>query len=171
MIQTKETRDYVREKLRSAVWLIKSIHQRQRTIVKVMESIIRFQREFFDKGTEYLRPLNLRDVAEDIGMHESTVSRVTTNKYTQTPHGIYELKFFFNSSIRTSDGDAIASESVKEKIRDIVQCEQNGKAFSDAKIVDILSDEGLSIARRTIAKYREELGIPSSSIRRRMNSV
>src|SRR4030095_5086480 len=119
----KATREYVREKLRSAVWLIKSIHQRQRTIVRVMESIIRFQREFFDKGPEHLRPLNLRDVADDIGMHESTVSRVTTAKYAQTPHGVFELKFFFNSSIRTADGDGIASESVKEKILQIIKSE------------------------------------------------
>jgi RNA polymerase sigma-54 factor len=164
----KQTREYVREKLRSAVWLIKSIHQRQRTIVRVMESIIRFQREFFDKGPEHLRPLNLRDVADDIGMHESTVSRVTTNKYAQTPHGVFELKFFFNSSIRTSDGDGIASESVKEKILQIIRAEDSRNPLSDQKIAEMLSDASIQIARRTVTKYREALRILSSTQRRQI---
>ncbi|MFI5317009.1 MAG: RNA polymerase factor sigma-54 [Myxococcota bacterium] len=164
----KQTREYVREKLRSAIWLIKSIHQRQRTIVRVMESIIRFQREFFDKGPEHLRPLNLRDVADDIGMHESTVSRVTTNKYTQTPHGVFELKFFFNSSIRTSDGDGIASESVKEKILQIIRAEDTRSPLSDQKIAEMLSDASIQIARRTVTKYREALRILSSTRRRQI---
>jgi RNA polymerase sigma-54 factor len=164
----KQTREYVREKLRSAVWLIKSIHQRQRTIVRVMESIIRFQREFFDKGPEHLRPLNLRDVADDIGMHESTVSRVTTNKYAQTPHGVFELKFFFNSSIRTSDGDGIASESVKEKILQIIRAEDTRNPLSDQKIAEMLSDASIQIARRTVTKYREALRILSSTQRRQI---
>jgi RNA polymerase sigma-54 factor len=163
---SKDTRDYVREKLRSAVWLIKSIHQRQRTIVKVMESILRFQRGFFDRGPEALRPLNLRDVADDIGMHESTVSRVTTNKYVQTPHGVYELKFFFNSSIRTSDGDTIASESVKEKIGKLIRAEDRRHPHSDQKLVELLRGENIDIARRTVTKYREALGILSSTRRR-----
>jgi RNA polymerase sigma-54 factor len=162
----KQTRDYVRDKLRSAVWLIKSIHQRQRTIVKVMNSILRFQRAFFDRGPEALRPLNLRDVADDIGMHESTVSRVTTAKYVQTPHGVYELKFFFNSSIRTSDGDSIASESVKEKIQKLVRAEDSRKPYSDQKIAELLKREKIDIARRTVTKYREALGILSSTRRR-----
>jgi RNA polymerase sigma-54 factor len=164
----KETRDYVRERLRSAVWLIKSIHQRQRTIVKVMESIIRFQRDFFDRGSEYLRPLNLRDVAEDIGMHESTVSRVTTAKYAQTPHGINELKFFFNSRIQTADGESIASESVKEKIREIIRNEDPRHPFSDQRIAEILSKASINIARRTVTKYREALRILSSTRRRQI---
>ena len=162
----KETRDYVRERLRSAVWLIKSIHQRQRTIVKVMESIIRFQREYFDRGSEYLRPLNLRDVADDIGMHESTVSRVTTAKYAQTPHGINELKFFFNSRIQTTDGEAIASESVKEKIREIIRQEDPCRPYSDQRIAAILAKQSIKIARRTVTKYREALRILSSTRRR-----
>jgi RNA polymerase sigma-54 factor len=162
----KETREYVREKLRSAVWLIKSIHQRQRTIVRVMESIIRFQREFFDKGPEHLRPLNLRDVADDIGMHESTVSRVTTAKYSQTPHGVFELKFFFNSSIRTGDGEGIASESVKEKILQIIKAEDPKNPLSDQKIAEMLSDSSIQIARRTVTKYREALRILSSTRRK-----
>lgn len=162
----KETREYVREKLRSAVWLIKSIHQRQRTIVRVMESIIRFQRAFFDKGPEHLRPLNLRDVADDIGMHESTVSRVTTAKYAQTPHGVFELKFFFNSSIRTGDGEGIASESVKEKILQIIKAEDPKNPLSDQKIAEMLSDSSIQIARRTVTKYREALRILSSTRRK-----
>ena len=162
----KETRDYVRERLRSAVWLIKSIHQRQRTIVKVMESIIRFQREYFDRGSEYLRPLNLRDVADDIGMHESTVSRVTTAKYAQTPHGINELKFFFNSRIQTTNGEAIASESVKEKIREIIRKEDPRHPYSDQRIAAILAKQCINIARRTVTKYREALRILSSTRRR-----
>jgi RNA polymerase sigma-54 factor len=165
----KQTREYVREKLRSAIWLIKSIHQRQRTIVRVMESIIRFQREFFDKGPEHLRPLNLRDVADDIGMHESTVSRVTTNKYAQTPHGLFELKFFFNSSIRTSDGDGIASESVKEKILQIIKAEDTRNPLSDQKIAEMLSDASIQIARRTVTKYREALRILSSTRRKQIS--
>jgi RNA polymerase sigma-54 factor len=164
----KETREYVREKLRSAVWLIKSIHQRQRTIVRVMESIIRFQRQFFDKGPEHLRPLNLRDVADDIGMHESTVSRVTTAKYVQTPHGLFELKFFFNSSIRTGDGEGIASESVKEKIMQIIKAEDPKNPLSDQKIAEMLSDSSIEIARRTVTKYREALRILSSTRRRQI---
>ena len=164
--EAKETKEYVREKLRSAVWMIKSIHQRQRTIVKVMQSILRFQREFFDKGSQFLRPLNLRDVADDIGMHESTVSRVTTNKYVQTPHGVYELKFFFNSSIRTSDGEAIASESVKEKIKTIIAGEDSSRPLSDQRIAELLKAEHINIARRTVTKYREALRILSSTRRR-----
>ncbi len=166
--ESKDTREYVREKLRSAVWLIKSIHQRQRTIVKVMESIIRFQRDFFDKGQEFLRPLNLRDVADDIGMHESTVSRVTTAKYAQTPHGVFELKFFFNSSIRTGDGDGIASESVKEKILQIIKSEDPRKPYSDQKLVEILKKSEIHIARRTVTKYREALRVLSSTRRRQI---
>jgi RNA polymerase sigma-54 factor len=158
----------VRQKLRSAVWLIKSIHQRQRTIVKVVQSLLRFQRDFFDKGTEYLRPLNLRDVADDIGMHESTVSRVTTNKYVQTPHGIFELKYFFNSSIQTSDGSSIASESVKEKIREIIRTEDPRKPLSDQRIAEVLSDSHIKIARRTVTKYRESMRILSSTRRRKI---
>ena len=113
------TKEYIQEKLRSAVWLIKSIHQRQRTIYKVTESIVRYQRDFLDKGLEFLKPMILRDIANDIGMHESTVSRVTTAKYVHTPRGIFELKYFFNSGINKTDGDSLASESVKEKIKEL----------------------------------------------------
>ncbi|WP_305046567.1 RNA polymerase factor sigma-54 [Geoalkalibacter sp.] len=160
--------EYIQEKLRSAVWLIKSIHQRQRTIYKVTKSIVKFQREFFEKGIDFLKPLVLRDVAEDIEMHESTISRVTTNKYVQTPQGLYELKFFFNSGINTTGGDAIASESVKSRIRDLIAGENPKKPYSDRKIVEILEKDNINIARRTVTKYREMLGIGSSTERKRL---
>jgi RNA polymerase sigma-54 factor len=159
---------YIQEKLRGALWLIKSIHQRQRTIYKVTKSIIKFQREFFDRGIEHLKPLVLRDVAEDIEMHESTISRVTTNKYVQTPQGLFELKYFFNSSINTTGGDSIASESVKNRIKEIVSGENPKKPYSDQKLVELLHQHGIDIARRTVTKYREMLGIGSSTERRRL---
>ncbi len=162
-----EAKKYVTEKLNSAQWLIRSIQQRQKTIVKVTDSIIRHQRDFFEKGVEHLKPLILRDVAEDIGMHESTVSRVTTNKYVHTPQGIYELKFFFNSSIQTEGGD-LASEAVKSKIRQIIANENPKKPYSDQKLVGLLKEDGVKIARRTVAKYREAMGILPSSKRKRL---
>ncbi|MGZ3779341.1 MAG: RNA polymerase factor sigma-54 [Pseudobdellovibrionaceae bacterium] len=162
-----KTQDYIQEKLRSAIWLIKSIHQRQRTIYKVTESIVKHQREFFEKGSEHLKPMVLRDIANDIGMHESTVSRVTTAKYVHTPQGIYELKYFFNSGINSSDGDALASESVKIKIKDLVSKEDPKNPLSDQKIVDLLKTEGIQIARRTVAKYRDVLKILPSSQRKK----
>jgi RNA polymerase sigma-54 factor len=159
--------EYINEKVRSALWLIKSIQQRQRTIYKVAKSIIRFQREFLDKGIEYLRPLVLRDVADDIGMHESTISRVTTNKYMQTPQGLFELKYFFNSGLSTSEGEFVASESVKNRIREIIEKEDPKKPLSDQKIADMLSGQTVNIARRTVTKYREILKLGSSSERKR----
>ena len=164
-----EAKAYVQEKLRSAEWLIRSIHQRKRTIYKVMESILKFQQDFFEKGVEHLRPLILRQVAEDIGMHESTISRVTSNKYVHTPRGIFELKYFFNSSIgRQTGDDNIASMSVKHKIKQIIEGENQKKPFSDQAIVDKLKKENIDIARRTVAKYRESMGIMSSSKRRKI---
>ena len=160
--------EYIQEKMRGALWLIKSIHQRQRTIYRVTKSIVKFQREFFDRGIEHLKPLVLRDVAEDIEMHESTISRVTTNKYVQTPQGLFELKYFFNSGISTTQGETIASESVKSKIKDIVSGENPKKPFSDQKIVEILKEHGIDIARRTVTKYREMLGVGSSTERKRL---
>ena len=162
------TKDYIQNKLRSAVWLIRSIHQRQRTIYKVVESIVAFQGDFLEQGIAHLKPMVLRDVAADIGMHESTVSRVTTNKYVHTPQGIYELKFFFNSSISRFDGDTIASASVKEQIRKIVESEDPAKPYSDKKMVDILEAANISIARRTVAKYREMLGVLPSNKRKKL---
>jgi RNA polymerase sigma-54 factor len=163
-----KAREYIQEKLRSAQWLIRSIQQRQRTIVRVTESILKFQRDFFDKGTAHLKPLILRDVAEDIGMHESTVSRVTTNKYVHTPQGIYELKYFFNSGISRTDGDDLASEAVKLKIKQIIAQENTKHPHSDQRIVELLRDQNIEIARRTVAKYREQLRILSSSKRRQV---
>ncbi len=163
----EQARQYIQQKLRSAQWLIRSIQQRQRTIIRVTESIVKFQREFFDKGIAYLRPMVLRDVADDVGMHESTISRVTTNKYVHTPQGIFELKYFFNSGIQKSDGQEVASETVKQKIKEIIASEDSKKPYSDQKIVAILREQGIEIARRTVAKYREQLGILSSSKRRR----
>ena len=160
--------EYIQDKLRGALWLIKSIHQRQRTIYKVTKSIVKFQRDFFDQGAAYLKPLVLRDVAEDIGMHESTVSRVTTNKYVQTPQGLFELKFFFNSGISTTEGDSVASESVKIKIKEIIAGENERKPYSDQKIVGLLKTQGIDIARRTVTKYREMLNIGSSTQRKRL---
>lgn len=159
--------EYVSDKMRAAQWLIKSIQQRQRTIFRVAKSIVKFQREFLERGVEGLRPLVLRDVAEDIGMHESTISRVTTNKYMQTPQGLFELKYFFNSGLSTSDGDAVSSESVKSRIKEIIDKEDARKPLSDQKIAEMLSDETVNIARRTVTKYREMLKIGSSSERRR----
>jgi len=163
-----QAKNYIQEKLRSATWLIKSIHQRQRTIYRVMESIVQFQREFFEKGIAYLKPMVLRDVAEDIEMHESTISRVTTNKYVHTPQGIFELKYFFNSSIKRVYGEAIASATVKERIRQIIQNEDKRKPFSDDKIAQILKQSNIEIARRTVAKYREMLGVLPSSKRKQL---
>jgi len=160
-------KEYIQDKLRSAVWLIRSIHQRQRTIYKVTDSIVKFQKDFFDKGIAYLRPLILRDVAEDIGMHESTVSRVTTNKYVHTPQGIFELKFFFNSAISRTGGDDIASEAVKNHIKQIVAAEDPKHPHSDQKIVELLKGQNIEIARRTVAKYREVLAILPSSKRKK----
>jgi RNA polymerase sigma-54 factor len=163
-----EAKSYVQDKLRSAQWLIRSIHQRQRTIYKVMESILKFQRDFFEKGIGHLKPLILRDVAEDIDMHESTISRVTSNKYVHTPQGIFELKYFFNSSIGRSDGDDVASASVKHRIKQIIEGEDPKRPYSDQAIVEVLKKESIEIARRTVAKYREAMGILSSSKRRKI---
>ena len=165
---SKDTRDYVHEKVRSAMWLIKSIHQRQRTIYKVMQSIIKHQREFFERGINFLKPLNLRDVADDIGMHESTVSRVTTNKYAHTPQGIFELKYFFNSSINRVQGDAVASESVKERIRRLIVNEDPRRPLSDQRIAEMLRVANIDIARRTVTKYRESMNLLSSTKRRQV---
>jgi RNA polymerase sigma-54 factor len=164
----KDTKNYVHDKVRSAMWLIKSIHQRQRTIYKVMQSIIGYQRNFFELGVAHLKPLNLRDVADDIEMHESTVSRVTTNKYVHTPQGIFELKYFFNSSINRFDGEALASESVKEKIRKIIRNEDTRRPLSDQRIAEMLKAANIDIARRTVTKYREAMNILSSTKRRQV---
>lgn len=165
----EKEKEYIKNKLQSASWLIKSIEQRQRTIYKVTQSIVKFQREFLDKGIEYLKPLVLKDVAEDIGMHESTISRVTTNKYVHTPQGIFELKFFFNSKIESSHGgDTFSSESVKNIIKHLINNENGRKPLSDQDIVELLKKKNINIARRTVTKYREMLGILPSSKRKKL---
>ena len=159
-------KSYMQEKMRSAAWLIKSIYQRQKTIYRVVESILKFQQDFFEKGIAYLKPMVLRDVAQDIDMHESTISRVTTNKYAYTPQGIFELKYFFNSSINRIDGEAIASVSVQEKIKQIIAGENPKKPYSDDKISELLKELNIDIARRTVAKYREKLRVLPSNKRK-----
>ncbi len=158
---------YIRDKVQSATWLIKSIQQRQKTIYRVAESIVRHQRDFFDKGIQYLKPLVLRNIAEDVEMHESTISRVVTNKYLHCHRGIFEMKYFFGSSIAKTSGDNIASKSVKEEIKKIVSSEEPKKPYSDCEIVDLLKARGITIARRTVAKYREMMGILPSSKRKK----
>lgn len=161
------SRSYIKDKMRSATWLIRSIHQRQRTIYRVVESILKHQRDWFE-GSGPLRPLILKEVADDIEMHESTVSRVTSRKYIHTPRGVYELKYFFNSSIHTGDGANIASEAVKDEIKRIISAEDPKRPLSDAAIVKMLSDKNIDIARRTVAKYREMLGILPSNKRKKV---
>jgi len=161
-----EAKQYVEQKLRSAMWLIKSVDQRQRTLRKVTQSIVKFQRDFLDRGIAHLKPLSLRDVGEDIGMHESTISRVTTNKYVETPQGLFELKYFFHSGIASGDGEMVSSVSVKKMIQDLLANEDSAKPLSDQEVAQVLKGRGLVIARRTVAKYREELGILPSHQRR-----
>lgn len=155
----KESKQYLNEKLKNADWFIKSLYQRQRTIYKVMESILRFQYDFFERGAQYLKPLILKDVAEDIEMHESTVSRVTSNKYAHTPQGIYELKYFFSTAIPREGGESMAAESIKTIIKKMIQDEEKKKPLSDKAISDKLAEKDIKIARRTVAKYREQLRI------------
>jgi len=157
---------YIQDKMRSAVWLIKSVHQRQRTVYRVVECIVRFQREFLDQGLKYLKPLVLKDVAAEIGVHESTVSRVTSNKYVQTPRGIFELKYFFSNGMASGAGEEVAVEYIKEKVRKIIEAEDSKHPLSDAQIAEKLKEGGIVVARRTATKYREALGFLSSSRRK-----
>ena len=163
-----EARGYIQEKMRAAAWLIKSIHQRQRTLYMVTSSIVKFQRDFLEGGVAFLRPLVLKDVANDIGMHESTVSRATAGKYVHTPQGTFELKYFFTSSLRGGQGSEVSAESVKEKIREIIAKEDARKPLSDQYIAELLGKEQIDIARRTVAKYRELMGILPSSKRKQV---
>ncbi|OGP77498.1 MAG: RNA polymerase sigma-54 factor [Deltaproteobacteria bacterium RBG_16_64_85] len=165
----KEDREFLKQKVNSALWFIKSIQQRQRTIYKVVESIMKLQHDFLDRGPKYLKPLTLRDVAEEISMHESTVSRVTSGKYVYTPHGIFELKYFFNSGLNREGGEEdIASKSVKEKIREIISSEGGEKPLSDQELMRLLRNQGIRIARRTVTKYRAQLGVLPSSKRKKL---
>lgn len=165
---TGETREFITEKLNGAQWLIQAIEQRRQTMLKVMHFIVDRQREFFEKGIEYLRPLTLREVAEVISMHESTVSRVTNQKYVQTPRGVFPLKFFFSSSLETTSGEDASARSVRAQIQKLVADEQAGRPLTDAEIVDALRDRGVRIARRTVAKYRDQLGILPARMRKRL---
>lgn len=169
LMKDPSAKEFIGEKLRNAQWLIRAIEQRRKTIIRVAECIVEKQRDFFEKGVANLKPMILRDVAEAVGMHESTISRVTTNKYIHTPQGLFELKYFFNSSIRRVGEDDIASESVKQAIKKIIEGEDKSNPLSDQAIVELLEkSEGIKIARRTVAKYREMLGILASSKRKRM---
>jgi RNA polymerase sigma-54 factor len=164
----EKTREYLENKYRSAMWLIKSIDQRRQTIYKVGKSIVKLQQEFMDKGLAYLKPMVLREVAEDIGMHESTVSRITTNKYIDTPQGVFELKFFFHSGIKSYMGDNLSSVRVKNMIKELIQTENPDKPYTDDEMVKALSGKNAMIARRTITKYRKELNIPPAGKRKKM---
>ncbi len=163
----KVTKDYVEERLRSAQWLIKGMEQRNKTIYKVAESIVKFQRDFLDQGISSLKPMVLKDVAEDIGMHESTISRVTTNKYMHTPQGIFPMKYFFTTGFADGTGTEISSLTVKDAIQKMIKEEDSTAPLKDQQIVDLLKSRGIDIARRTVAKYREELRIPPTSVRKR----
>jgi RNA polymerase sigma-54 factor len=169
--RTKAEREYISEQLQSANWLVKSLHQRATTILKVASEILRQQDAFFRKGVRHLRPLTLRDIAEAIEMHESTVSRVTTNKYIATPRGIYELKYFFTASIGGANGESHSAEAVRDRIKTLIDSETGAKILSDDSIVALLRKDGVEIARRTVAKYREAMRIPSSVQRRREKTL
>jgi len=166
-LDDKEANKFLADKLNSSMWLIKSIEQRRMTLYKVAESILKFQRKFFDEGKKALKPLVLKDVADDIGVHESTVSRATNGKYVQTPMGLFELKYFFASSLSENGGEGVSSTSVKTRIQKLINEENTQKPLSDQKIEEMLSAEGINISRRTVAKYRDDMRIPSSSMRRR----
>lgn len=162
----KEQIDYASEKYKSAIWLIRNIEKRKSTILRVTEAIMEYQKEFLEKGIEHLRPLTLRDIAERVGMHESTIARVTTKKYVETPRGIFELKYFFSSGLETDDGDAASSRSIKELLTQMIEAEDRRRPLSDQKIADMLRKKGFQIARRTVAKYREQLKILPAKLRK-----
>lgn len=162
----RDTIEFLNQKFNSAMWVIRSIEQRRATIKKVIESIAKFQREFFLEGEKSLKPLTLKDIAKDVGMHESTVSRATNGKYVQTPRGLYELKYFFSSGVESDDGE-ISSISIKKLLKEIIDKENPKKPYSDSKLTELLAQRGIKISRRTVAKYRDELNIPPSNIRKR----
>jgi RNA polymerase sigma-54 factor len=164
-----KVRSFVETKLNQASWLIKCVEQRKATIYKVAEALLERQRDFFDRGVSALRPLTLKDIAADIGVHESTVSRATTNKYVQTPHGIFDFKFFFVSGIQTQDGSQASAETVKIQLKSLIKSENTRKPYSDQQLTEMMEKQGVRIARRTVSKYREEMGIPSTPLRRRFD--
>lgn len=165
---TKENREFIAAKLNSASWMIQAIEQRRQTMLKVMNFIVDRQREFFEKGIEYLRPLTLREVAEVIDMHESTVSRVTNEKYVQTPRGVLPLKFFFSSALSTSTGEDASARSIRAKLQKMIGEEDSAKPLTDQQIVHKFQEQGIKIARRTVAKYRDQLGILPARMRKRV---
>ena len=170
-IRNKDEKQYITDKLHSANWLVKSLHQRAVTILKVASEIVSQQEKFFDHGVEYLRPLALRDIAEEVEMHESTISRVTSNKYIDTPRGIFELKYFFTTAIGSTNGDDdYSAEAVRHKIKSLIEDERSDSILSDDKLVEMLNDDGVEIARRTVAKYRDAMKIPSSIHRRKQKN-
>jgi RNA polymerase sigma-54 factor len=164
--RSKKERDYVVEKLNSAKWLINTIDQRRRTMIKVMQAILDVQRDFFDRGVEHLKPLTLQQIAERVDMHESTVSRVTNSKYVQTPRGVFDLKYFFSTGLRTDDGDVASSKKIKARIREMIEKEDNRKPLSDQEIAENLKEEGFIVARRTVAKYRDQIGVLPARMRK-----
>ena len=163
-----ENKEFISSKLNSANWMIQAIEQRRQTMLKVMSFIVNQQRDFFEKGVQYLKPLTLREVAEHIDMHESTVSRVTNEKFCQTPRGVYPLKFFFSSGLSTTSGDDISARGVKDKIQSLVGSEESKRPLTDQAIVNLLKSDGVKIARRTVAKYRDQLGILPARMRKRV---
>jgi RNA polymerase sigma-54 factor len=165
----KETKDYIRQKLEQARWLLNSINQRRTTMIRVMEAIVEEQREFFDKGPAYLKPLIMEDIARKVDMNVATISRVSNGKYVQTPLGVYELKYFFNSGISREDGDDMSKRSVKQRIEEIIKHEDPGKPLSDQEIFKQLNQEGIKLARRTVTKYRKELMIKPARFRKRVS--
>jgi RNA polymerase sigma-54 factor len=165
---SKETRNYIRQRLESARWLINSIYQRRSTIHRVVESILKHQREFFEKGKEYLKPMVLKDIAEDVNLDISTVSRVTSGKYVQTEFGVFELKYFFSERMETIDGEEVSNKLIKGKIKEIIEKENPKKPFNDQVISEMLREHGFLVARRTVAKYREQMMIPVARLRRKI---
>ncbi|MBH0329774.1 DNA-directed RNA polymerase subunit sigma [Brevibacillus brevis] len=162
-----EAKQFIHDKLNAAMWLAKSLEQRRLTLMRVTQAILDMQREFFDRGIHYLKPMTQKEIAERVGLHESTISRATSNKYVQTPRGIFELKYFFTSALSTSSGEATSSESVKRRIKALIEQEDRKAPLSDQKLGEMLLTEGIEISRRTVAKYREEMLIPSSAKRKR----
>jgi RNA polymerase sigma-54 factor len=163
---SKDAKQYVRKKIESAKWFINSIQQRRVTMLKVMEAIVEKQREFFEKGPDYIKPLIMREIADMIGMDNSTISRVVNGKYVQTDYGVFELKYFFTEKIETDDGEEVSTRKIKNRIKQIIEQEDNKKPYSDEKLSVILKSEGFPVARRTVAKYREQIGIPVARLRR-----
>jgi len=165
---SKETRDYIRQRLESARWLINSIYQRRSTILRVMESILRHQRKFFEKGKEHLKPMILKDVADDVSLDISTVSRVTSGKYVQTDFGVYELKYFFSERLEMADGEEVSNKLIKDRIKQIIDKEDSKKPYNDQTISELLRKDGFIVARRTVAKYREQMMLPVARLRRKI---